>query len=79
YCEHPEIPIIGVGGVASGADAIEMLMAGAVAVQVGTASFADPRATVTILAELTQWCNDHGVETVRELTGVANPITRSHS
>jgi dihydroorotate dehydrogenase (NAD+) catalytic subunit len=79
YCEHPEIPIIGVGGVASGADAIEMLMAGAVAVQVGTASFADPRATVTILAELTQWCNDHGVQTVRELTGVANPITRSHS
>lgn len=51
---HPGLPIIGVGGVSTGWDAEELLLAGASAVQVGTATFADPRAPATVLAELRQ-------------------------
>jgi dihydroorotate dehydrogenase (NAD+) catalytic subunit len=50
--ELPDVAIIGVGGVARGWDAEELLLAGANAVQVGTASFADPRAAASVLAEL---------------------------
>ncbi len=52
----PHAGIVGVGGVAGGADAIELLDAGADAVQVGTATFADPRAPARVLAELRRWC-----------------------
>jgi dihydroorotate dehydrogenase (NAD+) catalytic subunit len=48
----PDLPIIGVGGVSSGWDATELLLAGATAIQVGTATFADPRAPARVLAEL---------------------------
>ena len=51
----PDLPIVGVGGVASGADAAELLLAGASAVQVGTATFADPRAPARVLRELEAW------------------------
>lgn len=66
---YPEAPIIGTGGVATGVDAVEMLLAGAWAVGVGTATFLDPRATLRILAELVAWCDHHGAGTVGELTG----------
>ncbi|MFV0307668.1 MAG: dihydroorotate dehydrogenase [Desertimonas sp.] len=52
HCAHPDLPVIGVGGVATGWDAEEMLIAGASAVQVGTATFADPRAPALVLEEL---------------------------
>ena len=68
----PAVPIVGVGGVASGADAVEMLMAGASAVQVGTAIFADPRAPWRVLAELKQWCLDAGVQQLDELIAAAH-------
>ncbi len=68
----PELPIVGVGGVAGGADAVELLLAGASAVQVGTASFADPRAIARIQAELELWCSRHGVGAVSELIGGAH-------
>lgn len=68
----PDLPIIGVGGVATGRDAVELLLAGAAAVQVGTASFADPRAAGSVLAELTAWCARHGVRAVEELIGGAH-------
>ena len=68
----PEVPIIGVGGIASGADAVEMMMAGACAVQVGTATFADPRAPAKVLAELARWCAAHGVNRFDELIGAAH-------
>jgi dihydroorotate dehydrogenase (NAD+) catalytic subunit len=69
---HPGAAIIGVGGVASGADAVELLMAGADAVQVGTATFRDPRAPLTVLRQLETWCSRHGVRRVEELRGVAH-------
>jgi dihydroorotate dehydrogenase (NAD+) catalytic subunit len=68
----PEVPIIGVGGIASGTDAVEMLMAGARAVQVGTATFADPRAPAKVLRDLTRWCAAHGVSRLDELIGAAH-------
>jgi dihydroorotate dehydrogenase (NAD+) catalytic subunit len=68
----PALPIIGVGGIRSGADAVEMLLAGASAVQVGTATFADPRAPQRVLTELQTWCADHGVAAVREIVGAAH-------
>lgn len=68
----PDVPIIGVGGIASGADAVEMMMAGACAVQVGTATFADPRAPAKVLGELARWCAAHGVNRFDELIGAAH-------
>jgi dihydroorotate dehydrogenase (NAD+) catalytic subunit len=65
----PDAAIVGVGGVMSGRDAVELLMAGADAVQVGTATFRDPRAPFAVLGELEAWCERHGVHAVRELTG----------
>lgn len=65
----PGVPIIGTGGVMTGEDAIEMLLAGATAVGVGTATFLDPRATLRITDELVDWCARHGVTRVRDLTG----------
>ena len=56
----PEVPIVGVGGVASGWDGAELLLAGATAVQVGTATFADPRAAQTVLRELEAWLDQRG-------------------
>ena len=52
----PDLPLIGVGGVFSGGDAVELLQAGADAVQVGTATFRDPRAPWKVLRQLEQWC-----------------------
>ncbi len=65
----PDAPIVGVGGVARGEDAAELLVAGANAVQVGTATFADPRATTRVLGELTSWCRAHDVGRIADLVG----------
>jgi dihydroorotate dehydrogenase (NAD+) catalytic subunit len=67
----PEVPIVGVGGVSTGWDAAELLLAGAVAVQVGTATFADPRAPHRVQTELVAWCRDRGV-TPAQLSGLAH-------
>lgn len=68
----PGLPIVGVGGVARGVDAVELLLAGACAVQVGTASFAEPRAVGLVTAEVAMWCEQHGVRAVRDLIGGAH-------
>ena len=65
----PDAPIVGVGGVATGADAVELMRAGANAVQVGTATFADPRAPRRVLRQLERWCRTRGIQRVAELTG----------
>ena len=64
-----QIPIIGMGGISTAIDVIEFMLAGASAVQVGTASYWDPHATDKIVTELARWCAEHGVERIAELTG----------
>ena len=68
----PTAGIVGVGGVARGIDAIEFLQAGANAVQIGTATFADPRAPARVLAEIGKWCDAAGVSHLSELIGRAH-------
>lgn len=70
------IPVIGLGGIITAEDAVEFLLAGATAVQVGTASYADPRATERLAKELESWCRSHHVERVASLTG-ALEVTNS--
>ena len=68
----PRLPIVGVGGVSTGEDAAELLVAGADAVQVGTATFADPRAPLRVLEELARWCEATGVTNIEQLKGRAH-------
>jgi dihydroorotate dehydrogenase (NAD+) catalytic subunit len=68
----PDAGIVGVGGVSDGQGAVRMLLAGADAVQVGTATLADPRAVLRVQAELAAWCARHQVGAIRELVGAAN-------
>ena len=68
----PQAAIVGVGGVTGGADAIELILAGASAVQVGTATFADPRAPSRVLADVRSWCDRHGVSRITELIGASH-------
>jgi len=63
------IPVVGMGGIVRAEDAVEFLLAGATAVEVGTASFADPRAVENIANGLRRWCAEHEVAHVSELTG----------
>ena len=62
------IPVIGMGGITCAEDAVEFMMAGAVAVQVGTQNFTDTRACPKIIAGLNEWCDRHGVAKVSDLT-----------
>lgn len=68
-----KIPILGCGGVQSGEDAVEFLMAGATAVQVGTASYADPRAVERVAQDLEHWCARNNVSSAASLTGTFEP------
>jgi dihydroorotate dehydrogenase (NAD+) catalytic subunit len=68
----PTVPIVGVGGVSSGVDAIAMVMAGADALEVGTASFANPRAPWLVQRAMSRWMRRHGVATLDEIRGAAH-------
>jgi len=63
------VPIVGLGGIVNATDAVEFLLAGATAVQIGTASYADPRAVENVAVGLERWCRSHKVARVSELTG----------
>lgn len=63
------LPIVGLGGIVNATDAVEFLLAGATAVQIGTASYADPRAVENVAVRLERWCRAHKVSRVGELTG----------
>ena len=65
------IPVIGSGGISTGRDAVEFLLAGASAVQVGTATYRDPLAPLHVLEELEDFCREQGVESLAELVGAA--------
>jgi dihydroorotate dehydrogenase (NAD+) catalytic subunit len=64
-----KIPVIGMGGISTASDIVEFMLAGAAAVQIGTASYWDPCATEKIVDELQDWCTEHGVERAASLTG----------
>ncbi len=68
----PDIPIVGVGGVASVEDVIEFLMAGASAVQIGSANFANPRISQKIITDLGKWCRDNEFESINAIKGLAH-------
>jgi dihydroorotate dehydrogenase (NAD+) catalytic subunit len=63
------VPVIGIGGISRALDALEFLIVGATAVQVGTANFVDPNAMTTILQELEDFCLAEGIEDINELIG----------
>jgi dihydroorotate dehydrogenase (NAD+) catalytic subunit len=67
------VPVIGCGGISTGEDAIEFLMAGASAVQVGTATFANPRAPLDVLDGIVEWMRCNNVSDIREIIGCALP------
>ena len=69
-----EIPILGMGGIMTAEDAVEFMLAGATAVQVGTASYADPRATERLVKDLESWCKSHEVVKVASLTGALEKL-----
>jgi dihydroorotate dehydrogenase (NAD+) catalytic subunit len=71
-----DIPIVGCGGITSGEDAAEMMMAGASAVQVGTATFLNPSAPLDVLAGIETYMRDNSIESVGEIVGAALPATR---
>ena len=66
-----EIPVVGCGGIISGSDAVEFIMAGASAVQVGTASFANPRAALDVLEGVEQFMKQEGIKDINEIIGAA--------
>lgn len=68
----PRLPIIGVGGVTTAEGAIELLLAGATAVGVGTATFADPRASWRVADGVAAWCEGHGIGAVADLIGAVH-------
>lgn len=67
----PDLPVVGVGGVASGWDAVELLLAGASAVQVGTATFADPAAPLKIQRDLVEWAVSRDIPSVADIGALA--------
>lgn len=69
---YPHAAIVGAGGVVRGIDAIELMMAGANAVEVGTATFYEPAAPARILREVRDWCQHHSITTITELIGAAH-------
>ena len=71
-----DIPIVAMGGITTLDDVLDFLMAGASAVQVGTALFADPTLPVRLIDELAAWCGAHGLASYRELIGRALPAGR---
>jgi dihydroorotate dehydrogenase (NAD+) catalytic subunit len=67
-----DVPIIGCGGIAKGTDAVEFLLAGACAVEVGTATFVNPTAPIDVLHGIESYLRDHGIERVADLVGAAH-------
>lgn len=68
-----KIPVMGMGGIATWEDAIEMMMAGAGAVQVGAAIFADPYVPVKIAEGMQKFCEDNGINNISEIVGTVKP------
>ena len=67
-----KIPVIGLGGICTAQDAIEFLMAGATAIQIGTANFIDPTTTIKVRDGINQWLDSHGCTSVNDIIGTLN-------
>ena len=67
-----KIPVVGLGGICTAEDAIEFLMAGATAIEIGTANFIDPAGTVKVIDGMNEWLDNHGCKSVTEIIGVLN-------
>ena len=67
-----KIPIIGLGGISNWKDAVEFMLAGATAIQIGTYNFIDPAVGIKVIEGMDDYCNRHGFSSVRELTGALN-------
>ena len=63
------IPVVGLGGIMNAADAIEFLMVGATAIEIGTANFIDPTTTIRVIDGMNEWLDNHGVKDVHEIIG----------
>ena len=72
-----KIPVIGLGGIMSARDAIEFLMAGATAVQIGTANFIDPTTTIKVIDGIEEYCQRHSIKDIHELIGIIYYLCRS--
>jgi dihydroorotate dehydrogenase (NAD+) catalytic subunit len=72
YSRMPGVPIVGVGGVTNGLEALEMMLAGASAVQVGTASFAEPRAAHRVAGELCRWAERRKISNWSDVIGLSH-------
>lgn len=66
-----KIPVVGLGGIMTAADAIEFIMAGATAVEIGTANFIDPTVTIKVRDGIDRWLDEHGCRSVTEIIGAA--------
>lgn len=64
-----QIPVVGLGGIMNATDALEFMMAGATAVEIGTANFIDPAVTVKVIDGMNAWLDDHGVKDIHEIIG----------
>lgn len=64
------IPVIGLGGIMNAHDALEFLMCGATAVQIGTANFIDPTVTLKVIDGINEWCDSHGIRDLHDIIGV---------
>ena len=64
-----KVPLLGMGGISNGTDAVEFMLAGATAVAVGTANFVNPQATIDVIDGIAEYCERHGVKDVNELIG----------
>ena len=63
------IPVVGLGGIMNATDAIEFLMAGATAIEIGTANFIDPTTTIRVIEGMNEWLDKHGIKDVHEIIG----------
>ena len=66
------IPVVGLGGIMNGRDALEFILAGATAVEIGTANFIDPAVTVKVIDYMEDFCLRHGVKDIKDLIGAIN-------
>jgi dihydroorotate dehydrogenase (NAD+) catalytic subunit len=65
-----QIPVVGLGGIMTAEDAIEFFMAGAIAIEIGTANFIDPAVTIKVRDGINCWLDQHGCQSVKEIVGV---------